>query len=75
MSLRQQARTVAGVLTIVTLLGLVAADVVHSSVTLTVENKLFLATLASGLLGVDLLRQNRGTAIQRDAPERSQDDR
>jgi len=55
MNLKQTIRSVTGGLTIVVLLALVAADVVHPEITFSLEDKLFLASIASALLGVDFL--------------------
>lgn len=54
MTLRQRIRTVTGGLAVVTLLALVAADTIYPGVTLGVEDKILLASVASVLLGLDL---------------------
>jgi len=55
MNLNQRIRSVTGGLAVVVLLGLFVADVVHPEITLTLEDKLFLASVASALLGMDFL--------------------
>lgn len=53
MNLNQRIRSATGGLAVVVLLSLVVLDVVHPGITLSLEDKLFLASIASALLGVD----------------------
>jgi len=53
MSLKQRARALAGLAAVLTLLGLIVADTLSGQITLSLEDKLLLTSLVSGLLGVD----------------------
>jgi len=55
MNLRKRAKAVAGLLAVIVLLGLIAADTVDASVTLTLEDKILLLSLIASLLGLDKL--------------------
>ena len=55
MTLKQRIRTLTGGLAVVLLLSLVTIDAVDPNVTLGIADKLLLASVASVLLGVDLL--------------------
>jgi len=55
MKFKQPIRSVTGGLAVVTLLVLVAADTLYPEITLSLEDKLLLASMASTLLGADFL--------------------
>lgn len=55
MNLKQRIRSVTGGLAVVVLLALVVVDIVYAGITVTLSDKLFVASVASALLGVDFL--------------------
>ncbi|MDS0284721.1 hypothetical protein [Haloarcula onubensis] len=55
MNLRKRAKAVAGLLAVIVLLGLIAADTMDASITLTLEDKILLLSLIASLLGLDKL--------------------
>jgi hypothetical protein len=58
MTLKRYIRTVTGGLAVVTVLALVVADTVHPNVTLAIEDKVLLVSLASTLLGLDFVLES-----------------
>jgi hypothetical protein len=61
---RQRARSLAGVLAVVTLLGLIVADTVAPTVTLSVADKWLLISLISALLGVDIVSERLSPSVR-----------
>lgn len=57
MSARSHARAVAGVASVLVFLGLVAADTVDPTISLSLDDKLILLSLIASLLGLDMLRE------------------
>jgi hypothetical protein len=71
MTLKRRIRMLTGGLAVVTVLALVAADTVHPTVSLALEDKVLLVSLASTLLGVDFALENIpiSVIVQEESPD------